>query len=294
MPEIDAWEEHLSPEMRAVWPILEKATRGIDGCLMGGTALAVHLRHRVSFDLDYMTVGSFSGDHLARKFEKAVEDVEVYARTADQMHARILGVQMQVFATPHRGANPGHVKPIQSPIEVDGLKVASLPDLVASKMDVILYRPKLRDYIDLHAIDTLGPYRLEDGLRFHLHRYGITPAHKDAARIVDLLKDPGDLIIDSVFEDRREDVLQYLAKRAPDVERHLHQMRLETTSSSYPEPFDPPINLGLTEEFDEAIRSIHASPPSAAGDSSTCGHKGVRNGKPCIRPPHRKGRHRYK
>ena len=73
----------------------------------------------------------------------------------------------------------------------------------------------------------------------------------DAARIVNLLRDPGDLAGDGVFEDRREDVLHYLAKRAPDVERHLYRMRVESPSPSYPEPLEPPMKFGLTEEFDE-------------------------------------------
>ncbi len=260
MPEIDAWEKLLSPEMREVWPILGEATRTMEGCLMGGTALAIHLRHRVSFDLDYMTAGSFSGDQLAKKLKKAVGQIDVLESGTDQLRARVRGVLVEVFRTPHRGANPGHVITIQSPIEIDGMRVASLPDLVASKMDVILYRPKLRDYIDLVAIDTTSPYTLEDGLRFHLHRYGITPAHTDAARIVDRLRDPGSLAADGVFEDRRNEILQYLAKRAIDVERHLHQMRIETTAPSYPEPFDPPMELGLTDEFDETLRSIRADP----------------------------------
>ena len=294
MPEIDAWEGLLSSEMREVWPILGQATQKIDGCLMGGTALAIHLRHRVSFDLDYMTVGSFSGDHLTRKLKKAVGHIDVFQSGTDQMKARVLGVQVEVFRTPYRGANPGHVKTIKGPLEIDGLRVASLPDLVASKLDVILYRPKLRDYIDLVAIDTGSPYRLEDGLRFHFHRYGITPTDTDAARIVELLKEPGGLEFDAVFEDRRDEALQYLAKRAPDVERHLYQMRIETTAPSYPDPFDPPMKFGLTDEFDETLRSLHTSPPSSIDGSSTCGHTGVRNGKPCIRPLHKRGRHRYK
>lgn len=142
---------------------------------MGGTALAIHLRHRVSFDLEYMAAKGFLGDRLAQKFEKAAGEVEVYACGSDQMHTLVDGVQVQVFKTRYRGANPGHVKTLQKPIVIDGLPVASLPDLLASKLDVIMYRPKLRDFIDLFAIDTLSPYTLEDGLRFHLHHYGITP-----------------------------------------------------------------------------------------------------------------------
>lgn len=253
MPEIDAWSDILSPEIREVWPILRKTTRRIDGCLMGGTALAIHLRHRVSYDLDYMTHKGFSGDRLARQFEEAAGDVEVDASGPDQMHARVKGILVQVFRTPHRGANPGHVKTLKQPFAIDGLPVASLPDLLASKLDVIMYRPKLRDYIDLMAMDTAGPYTLEDGLGFHMQRYGITPASNDAARIVQLLETPGDLDLDPVFEDRKDEVLQYLAGRATDLEQRLHQMRRAPVGESQPEPPDRTGQAGLTPNFEEAI-----------------------------------------
>ena len=250
MPEVDAWSDILSPEMREVWPILQTSAGRIDGCLMGGTALAIHLRHRVSHDLDYMTHEGFSGDSLAKKFTEAAGDVEVDASGPDQMHARVNGIVVQVFRTPHRGANPGHVKTLKQPFEIDGLPVASLPDLLASKLDVIMYRPKLRDYIDLMAMDTAGPYTLEDGLGFHLQRYGITPASNDAARIVHLLETPGDLDLDPIFEDRKDEVLHYLANRAPDLEQRLYQMRRAHISENRPEPPDRKGQAGLTSYFD--------------------------------------------
>lgn len=287
MPEIDDWGGLFSDEMREVWPILGRVTQGLGGCLMGGTALAIHLRHRVSHDLDYMASMGFSGDRLAKKFEKAVGEVELYASGSDQMHARVKGVQVQVFKTPHRGANPGHVKTLQKPIVIDGLPVASLPDLLASKMDVIMYRPKLRDFIDLVAVDISGPYTLEDGLRFHMHRYGITPASNDAARIVRLLEDPGELDNDPFFGDREGEVLQYLASRAPDLEQRLNQMRLAQQSPNRPEPPDRKGRAGLTASFDEAITGPLAPAPR-------CGYIGPKSGKRCKLPRGHKGKqHRY-
>lgn len=253
MPEINAWSDLLPADMREVWPVLQQATQLIEGCLMGGTALAIHLRHRVSYDLDYMTAKGFSGDRLAKKLEKVAADIEVDASGPDQMHARIKSVQVQVFKTPHRGANPGHVKTLKQPISIDGLPVASLPDLLASKLDVIMYRPKLRDYIDLMAIDVAGPYTLEDGLRFHMNRYGITPACDDAARIVQLLESPGQLDRDPRFEDRKETVLQHLANRALDLEQRLYQMRRAPISESRSEPPDRRGEASLTSYFDKAI-----------------------------------------
>lgn len=88
------------------------------------------------------------------------------------------------------------------------------------------------------ALDRTGPYTLEDGLRFHMHRYGITPASNDAARVVSLLESPGDLDHDPHFGDRKDEVLQYLASRAPDLEQFLHQMRIEHMGPTIPEPPD--------------------------------------------------------
>ena len=256
MAEIDAWKDVLPDQMRAVWPILQKATHPLEGCLTGGTALTIHLRHRVSFDLDYMTADGFSGDHLAREFEKAADSIDIYTSGPDQMHARVDGVQVQVFKTPYRGANPGYVKTLKQPVELDGLPVASLPDLLASKLDVIMYRPKLRDYVDLVAIDTAGPYTLEDGLRFHMHRYGITPASTDAARIISLLESPGDLDHDPHFGDRKVEVLQYLTDRAPDLEQLLHQMRIEHSGPTTQDPPDRISAAGLTPDFDESLGTL--------------------------------------
>ena len=250
MAEIDAWADVLSAEMRSVWPILQEVTEPLEGCLMGGTALTIHLRHRVSFDLDYMTVDGFSGDELANQFEKAAGAVDIYASGSDQLHARVDTVQVQVFKTPSRGANPGHVKTLAQPTKIDGLPVASVADLLASKLDVIMYRPKLRDYIDLVALDRAGPYTLEDGLRFHMHRYGITPASTDAANIVNLLESPGVLDDDPHFTDRKDEVLQYLADRASDLEQFLYQMRLGQGGPANLEPPDRSTPAGLTSDFD--------------------------------------------
>ncbi|MCY3967287.1 MAG: hypothetical protein OXF21_01795, partial [bacterium] len=67
MPAIDSYEDVLSSNLREVWPVLAATVRRLKGSLVGGTALATQLRHRQSFDLDYMTTVSFSGRALLRK-----------------------------------------------------------------------------------------------------------------------------------------------------------------------------------------------------------------------------------
>lgn len=236
MSELDDYADVLSNGIRSVWPLLADAVKNMRGALFGGTALAVHLRHRRSFDLDYMTYKSFSGERLFQRLQAS--GAAVVARTAvtDQMNADVDGVAVDVFMAPHRGDNPGHGKQLQQPAVIAGLPVASLPDLLAAKLDVIMYRPKLRDYIDIAAIDNSGRLRIEDGLSLHMRRYGTTLRSRTLDHMVDLLEQPGQLAADGVFAQQQHETLAYLAGRVPELRTHIMNTRMgiDSVGSSPP------------------------------------------------------------
>ena len=236
MPEVDAWADILDPKIRAVWPILASAVKNIRGSLVGGTALSIHLRHRQSYDLDFMTYESFSGEHLYRKLGSAADTAVVDTASKDQMNAVINGVAVDVFMAPHRGIRPGYVKQLQKPRVVDGMRVASLPDLLATKLDIIMYRPKLRDYIDIAAIDMSGGLRIEDGLRLHIERYGTGMQSQVVDHIVDLIANPGKLTADRVFGHQAEDTLAYLRERVPSLRAHIARIRVDVAAPSTAPP----------------------------------------------------------
>lgn len=221
MSELDKYADVLSPGVRSVWPILANAVKGMRGALFGGTALAVHLRHRQSFDLDYMTYKSFSGERLLKRLQETADTVVPQRASKDQMNADVNGVAVDVFMYPYRGDNPGYIQQLEKPTKIATMPVASLPDLLASKLDVIMYRPKLRDYIDIAAIDRSERLRIEDGLELHMRRYGTTLHSRTLEHIVDLLEQPGDLAADRTFEHQGHQALSYLSGRVPDLRVHL-------------------------------------------------------------------------
>lgn len=185
MSELDDYRRVLRPQLRSVWPLLAEAVTDIDGYLVGGTALTTHLRHRTSFDLDYMTHEPFSGADLFDVLTSAATHATYSRAEPNRMHAAIDGISVEVFAAPSRGEHPGHVQRLAPPTVIAGLRVASLADLLAMKLDLVMYRPKLRDYMDLAAIDNSGELRLEDGLQMHMRRYGTHPQSGFLDRIVD-------------------------------------------------------------------------------------------------------------
>ncbi len=224
-PDIEDWSDLLGDRMCEVWRAVAAAVTPMSGALMGGTALAVHLRHRMSYDLDYMAQRTFSGRQVAKRMEQRSLSFELMAAETDWLQALVSGVSVQVFLAPVRGDRPGYVEPIGRSLSVSGMRVASLPDLFASKLDVIMYRPKVRDYIDIAALDSQSPYTIEDGIRFHTQRYGTSLHSPTLDRIVNLLEESGALDGDPVFERQKDEVLSYLLGRVPAVRAHLATLR---------------------------------------------------------------------
>jgi len=219
--DLDRFGGVLAAGVRSVWPKLAVAVAGIDGALFGGTALATHLQHRQSFDLDYMAYEHFDGEALVGRLAAAAEDMDVQVAADSQLRAVVDGVVVEVFTAPHPSDDPTRITPIAAPVVIDGLAVASLADLLASKLDVLLWRAKLRDFIDIAAIDRSELLRIEDGLRLHTERYGTELRSGVLDEIVDLLEDPGVLASDPIFADEAASTLSYLADRAPALREYL-------------------------------------------------------------------------
>ena len=265
MAEIDDWADLLSEEMRAVWPVLGEATRRMGGSLVGGTALTTHLRHRVSFDLDFMTPKSFSGDRLAPGHRRNVRRRRCVQRRPrpDARHcARRRGAGIPP-PTPRPTARLR--QDTAEAVVLDGMRVASMADLLAMKLDVIMYRPKVRDYVDLAALDTSSPYSIEDGLLFHMRRYGATPANNDLDHIVALLDEPGQLHPDPAFATTGDNALDYLKSRVPDLRRHLEHLR----PRSHTKPAERLNRPGCSHDHQPLPRRPRR-PPAGGSAASRC------------------------
>ena len=73
MTSIAAYQDVLDDNMIDAWPRLADALRGIDCTLMGGTAVAMLLRHRRSYDLGFMTLQPFDSPAVAARLLSAAK-----------------------------------------------------------------------------------------------------------------------------------------------------------------------------------------------------------------------------
>jgi hypothetical protein len=161
----------LSPAQRRLWPELCSAPN-LGFTLYGGTAIALRLGHRDSVDFDF-----FSEKPLDREAIKAAFPfMEQSTTLQDRDNAWVVlvphgdsgkeCVKLSFFGTIAfgRAGEPDFTD--------DGvLRVASLDDLMATKVKVVLQRAEAKDYRDVAAMVNAG-VSLSCGLAFARQLYG--------------------------------------------------------------------------------------------------------------------------
>lgn len=118
--------------------------------LAGGTALAWHLGHRLSEDLDFFSFspGAIQTAGVAQSIEVIAEpgSVRVSERT---LHARVKGCSVSFFEVEGRWFDP-----LQRVAE--GFTIASVPEIGAMKLVAVMTRCAKKDFYDLVAIAEHG------------------------------------------------------------------------------------------------------------------------------------------
>ena len=233
MTDIHDYSDVLPGNLQRAWTPVAGCARRVEGVLMGGTAVAIHLRHRVSEDLDVMTLRSFSGSAVEERLREAVNSVDPIEVSDNMFHGFVDGVKVDVFrALPTNGVAPEQMRWICPGTRISGMEIGSIPDLMATKLDTIMYRAKLRDYLDLAELDRSGACSLEAGLGYYCRRFGYSYPPPVLERIIRLLENPGTLPADPDYEARSEPSLSYLRGRALDLWERLAALRDRTAGET--------------------------------------------------------------
>ncbi len=206
------WLQELLPgDTASTWERITPIVRG-DAYLDGGTAIAVHLRHRQSRDLDFFFHEPLDLDRLVEQLG-AQGPFAVTSRTAETLNG-LFGETRVQFLQCGLGRPERRLEPT---MPLAGLQVASLGDLLAMKLNALAGRAQLRDYYDLMAIEERSGRTVDEGLALFLARY--QPEHQDSALTPILLAlgyldDAGD---DPFLPVDRDTLTRYWQTRQPQI-----------------------------------------------------------------------------
>lgn len=162
----------LPKAQQELWPLLAPAP-SLSLVLYGGTAVALQLGHRASVDFDF-----FSSQPLDKKAIKAsfafMANAQVIQEDENSLVVVVAMPSGSVRVSFFGGIAIGRVnKPLQTKDKT--LLVATLDDLLATKLKAILDRAEAKDYRDISAMLSAG-ISLEKGLGAFRKMYSTDPA----------------------------------------------------------------------------------------------------------------------
>lgn len=131
-----------------------------DFYLVGGTALALQIGHRISIDLDFFSSHPFDEsrlvDVLVNEFNTQINRLDKHT-----VLAKIDGIKVD-FIT--------HQYPfIENLLKIDEINILGIKDIAALKLNALKNRGSRKDFVDIHAL--LDQFSLKEIIAFHDEKY---------------------------------------------------------------------------------------------------------------------------
>ena len=139
--------------------ILKKLTNGIklkNYYMAGGTALALQMGTRESFDFDFFVMEKFDTSVLAQELEK-IGELNVTYISESTLHCILHGVQLTFLYFPN-----SLVDELVEVENFDNLFLASIRDIAVMKLVAISQRGTKKDFFDLYNICKTFNYSVND------------------------------------------------------------------------------------------------------------------------------------
>ena len=137
------FEQRLTKNAKNILGILtEVAPPG--SYLAGGTALALWLTHRNSYDLDIYSPIEFNLDEIRQKFDSEIPDFQLISTSWQTLHGKSKDTEISLFYYQY--------KLLKDTAKFLNFAIASIEDVAAMKLEAIAGRGLKRDFYDVYRI----------------------------------------------------------------------------------------------------------------------------------------------
>ena len=129
--------------------------------LVGGTALALQLGHRVSVDLDFFGKFEVRFEEVENELLLKGYKIDPYNKSKNIKQLAVNGIKVDFVNY--------HYDWIDAAIEEEGIKLAGLKDIAAMKLSAIVGRGTKKDFIDIYFL--LQYFTLQELLNLYSKKY---------------------------------------------------------------------------------------------------------------------------
>lgn len=134
--------------------------------LAGGTAVALHLGHRRSVDLDWFTAEGLPDPlRLAQELREEGLAFVTGQVAPGTLHGSVHGVRLSLLE--HRYPLLAALRPMRG-----GIRIAARADLAAMKLAAVAQRGAKKDFVDVYALGGRS-CSLREMLRWYQEKYGV-------------------------------------------------------------------------------------------------------------------------
>ncbi len=135
--------------------------------LAGGTALALHLGHRYSFDLDFFTSAVFDEKTLLSEL-KTLPEFKEDGTGWRTVWGKVSKTKFSLFYYEY--------PLIKKTVNFDGIQILQKEDIAAMKIHAVEDRGTKRDFFDLYFL--AQEFSMRQMLKFYNQKYGNLKEHK--------------------------------------------------------------------------------------------------------------------
>src|SRR3989344_6240895 len=156
------FEQKLTKNAKNILGILAKITPP-GSYLAGGTALALWIDHRNSYDLDIYSPIEFNLEEVKQKFNSKIPSFQPISTSWQTLHGRSGDTEISLFFYQYKllGELTSHLN----------FSIASVEDIAAMKLEAIAGRGLKRDFFDLYKIIEKKNWSLEYLLELNDRKY---------------------------------------------------------------------------------------------------------------------------
>lgn len=156
--------EVLTPETAALLHRLGELLSEKDFYLAGGTALAIHLGHRKSIDLDFFGQAEFDPLGLEQEIRSRFQDpieIQVAGSSRNTLNLFCNGTKVDILRY--------NYPMLEKAIRAGNYLLAGVPDIAAMKLSAVTNRGSRKDFFDLNRL--LDEFSLGELLDFYSRKF---------------------------------------------------------------------------------------------------------------------------
>lgn len=133
--------------------------------LFGGTALALHIGHRRSYDFDFITPQSINPKEVAKNIISVLPELTIVRTKKNTLDCQWKTAKLSFFG--------GISRPFLFPtIAYEHLKLLSIPDILAMKISAMMERNVIRDYFDVATVLQFEGVTVKNLIDWFRQKYG--------------------------------------------------------------------------------------------------------------------------